>query len=197
MKYSKSIEEYIETNPQWKKELLLLISIARESGLDETIKWGAPTYTYKGKNIVGLGAFKSYVGLWFHQGALLSDPEKKLINAQEGTTKALRQWRFNSIEEIDNHLIKSYIFEAIENQRQGKEIKASSKGEAEIPQELLICLKNDAKLKSRFKELSQFKQREYAEYISEAKREATKLSRLERIIPMIIDGIGLNDKYRK
>ncbi|NJO87983.1 MAG: DUF1801 domain-containing protein, partial [Chloroflexia bacterium] len=98
MKYSKSIEEYIENNPQWGKELTQLISIVRETGLEETIKWGAPTYTFNGKNIVGLGAFKSYVGLWFHQGALLADPEKKLINAQEGTTKALRQWRFNSME---------------------------------------------------------------------------------------------------
>jgi len=197
MKYSKSVEEYLEANPQWEKELLSLISIARESGMDETIKWGAPTYSYKGKNIVGLGAFKSYVGLWFHQGALLKDPAKKLINAQEGTTKALRQWRFNSIEEIDNELIKSYIFEAIENQKQGKEIKSSSKGVAEIPRELMASIENDHKLKTKFKELSQFKQREYAEYITEAKREATKQSRLEKIIPMILEGIGLNDKYRK
>lgn len=197
MKYAKSIEEYLETNSQWKKELLILISIARESGLDETIKWGAPTYSHKGKNIVGLGAFKSYVGLWFHQGALLRDPAKKLINAQEGTTKALRQWRFNSIEEIDNELIKSYIFEAVENQKQGKEIKASSKGEIIIPHELIDSLEKNASLKDEFEKLSQFKQREYAEYISEAKRDTTKQTRLVKIIPMILNGIGLNDKYRK
>ncbi len=197
MKYSNSVEEYLESNPQWEKELTRLISIVRETGLEETIKWGAPTYTFKGKNIVGLGAFKSYVGLWFHQGALLADPEEKLINAQEGTTKALRQWRFNSMEEIDNELIKSYVFEAIENQEKGKEIKARSKGVVKIPTELVESFEKDPQLKSKFVEFSLFKQREFAEYIDEAKRDATKQSRLKKIVPMILEGIGLNDKYRK
>jgi uncharacterized protein YdeI (YjbR/CyaY-like superfamily) len=197
MKYSKSVVEYLESNPQWEKELTRLISIVRETGLEETIKWGAPTYTFKGKNIVGLGAFKSYVGLWFHQGALLADPEKKLINAQEGTTKALRQWRFNSMEEIDNELIKSYVFEAIENQDKGKEIKASNKGEVQIPTELVEAFEKDLQLRYKFEEFSQFKQREFAEYVNEAKRDATKQSRVEKIIPMILEGIGLNDMYRK
>ncbi len=69
--------------------------------MKETIKWGAPVYTLDYKNIVGLGAFKSYVGLWFFQGALLNDEKKKLINAQEDKTKALRQWRFNSVKKIE------------------------------------------------------------------------------------------------
>jgi len=69
--------------------------------MTETIKWSAPVYTFEGKNLVGLGAFKSYVGLWFFQGSLLNDKKKKLINAQEGKIKALRQWRFNSVKEIE------------------------------------------------------------------------------------------------
>ena len=60
-----------------------------ETELLETIKWGVPVYTLNDKNVLGMGAFKSYVGIWFFQGAFLDDPQKKLINAQEGKTKAL------------------------------------------------------------------------------------------------------------
>ena len=73
-------------------------------GLEETVKWGGPVYVADGKNIVGLGAFKSYFALWFFQGALLADQEKVLVNAQEGRTKALRQWRFENKREIKTRL---------------------------------------------------------------------------------------------
>ena len=84
---------------------------------------GAPCYTLNGKMIVGLGAFKSYVALWFYQGALLADTEGVLINAQEGKTKALRQWRFDSKRAIAARKIKAYVREAISLQEQALEIK--------------------------------------------------------------------------
>jgi len=166
--------------------------------MTETIKWGAPVYTFERKNIVGIGAFKSYVGLWFFQGALLNDKKKKLINAQEGKTKALRQWRFNSVKEIEaeSKTIKQYLKEAILNQKQGKEIKPERKKLLEIPKELNDFIKKDKKVKESFNSLSLSKQREYAEYISEAKRDETKLKRLFKIAPIILKGKGLNDKYR-
>jgi len=164
--------------------------------LEETIKWGSPVYCLNGKNIVGLGAFKSYVGLWLFQGALLKDKKKKLINAQEGVTKALRQMRFNSIDEIDEILILEYLKEAIKNEKAGKEIKPAKKTKIAIPKELKVELNKNAKLKEIFSQLTPFKQREFCEYISEAKRETTKQSRLRKILPMIFKGIGLNDKYR-
>jgi len=199
LKRYKTPEEYIANNKDWQQSLILLRDILLSTQMTETIKWGVPVYTFEGKNIVGTAAFKSYVGLWFFQGALLKDKKKKLINAQEGKTKALRQWRFNSVKEIEaeSETIKLYLEEAILNQKQGKEIKPERKKPIEIPKELNDFFKKDKKVKESFNSLSLSKQREYAEYISEAKRDETKHKHLFKIVPLILKGKGLNDKYRK
>ena len=197
MKRFKTVDDYIASNTQWQDALEKLREIMLSMEMDETVKWGSPVYTINGKNVVGLAAFKNYVGIWFYQGVFLKDEKKKLINAQEGKTKALRQWRFNTIEEIDEDLIKTYVFEAIENQKQGKEIKPSRGKKLLIPPELKNALTENEALQLQFNELSLSCKREYAEYISEAKREETKIRRLEKIIPMIMEKTGLNDKYKK
>lgn len=105
--------------------------------------------------------------------------------------------RFESINEIDKSIVMSYIKEAIENQKLGKELKPErSKKETIIPKELKGLLSKNKDLKASFESLSPYKQREYCDYIDNAKREATKHNRLDKIIPMILKGIGLNDKYR-
>lgn len=191
------VEEYLEIKNEWKNELNLLRSIIQKTELVECIKWGAPTYTIAGKNVVGLGAFKGYVGLWFFQGALLSDTKKLLLNAQEGKTNAMRQMRFTSVNEIDEDTILYYLEEAILNQKKGKVVPIAKKSSKfEIPTELKQALDFDLKAADMFAKLTPYKQKEYALHISAAKREATKLKRIEKIIPMIKAGIGLNDKYR-
>ena len=100
MKGAKNAEEFILSNPQWQEALILLRDIFLSTGMEETIKWGVPVYTFEGKNVTGMACFKSYIGIWFYQGALLADKTQKLVNAQEGVTKALRQWRFSSIDEV-------------------------------------------------------------------------------------------------
>ena len=166
----KNVEDFIQKKKEWKKELELLRSIILSLKLDETIKWGFPVYCYEGKNIVGLGAFKSYVGIWFFQGVFLKDKAQVLVNAQEEKTKALRQWRFQSINEIDEKLVKQYVKEAIDNQKSGKELKPSRNKKLVIPKELQNALKKEKELNAQFQELSQACKREYAEYILEAKK---------------------------
>ncbi|WP_106794345.1 YdeI family protein [Aquimarina sp. Aq78] len=196
MQKNKSVEEFISKKEEWKEALEILRSIMLTTEMEETIKWGIPVYTINGKNVIGIGAFKSYVGIWFYQGVFLEDKAKKLLNAQEGKTKGLRQWRFNTTDDIDEKLIFQYVKEAIRNQKEGKEIKPERSKTIEIPYELLTALSVNDNLKKSFEQLTPFKQKEYAEYIATAKREATRISRLEKISPLIIDGIGLNDKYR-
>lgn len=198
MKRFETAQEYIASKKDWKQSLILLRDILLSTKLGESLKWGIPVYTFEGKNIVGMAAFKSYVGLWFFQGALLKDKKGKLINAQSGKTRALRQWRFNSKKEIEKEAkaIKQYLEEAISNRKQGKEIKPARKKPLKIPKELNAVFKKDKKIKERFYEISLAKQRDYCEYISDAKRESTKNSRLEKIIPMILKKSGLNDKYK-
>jgi uncharacterized protein YdeI (YjbR/CyaY-like superfamily) len=113
MKRYKSVDAYIDGAEYFQDELRQLLKILQSTDLVEEVKWGGPCYTYNGKNIVGMGAFKSYCGLWFYQGALLSDLDDVLINAQEGKTKALRQLRFASKKEINSGPLKKYVKEAI------------------------------------------------------------------------------------
>ena len=191
------VDLYIDKKEKWKQELHFLRSIFSELPLEETLKWGAPTYVFNGKNVVGMAAFKNYFGLWFFQGALLKDKHKVFINAQEGKTKAMLQWRFNSLEEVKPALIKEYVLESIENFKNGNEIKPQRNNkDLEIPKELQTVLNTDNDLDTAFNKFTISKQREYANYIIEAKREATKQKRLEKIIPMILSGLGLHDKYK-
>lgn len=180
----------------WPEALNRLHEIFSKTELVETKKWGMPVFTINGKNVVGYAGMKNHFGIWFYNGVFLSDPYHVLINAQEGKTKAMRQWRFESIEEIDEVKILEYLHEAIQNEKDGKSWKAEKGIEIEIPELLEEKLKADAKLKESFETLTPYKQKEYIEYISEAKREATQITRLEKIIPMILEGKGLNDKYR-
>ncbi|MEM1070442.1 MAG: DUF1801 domain-containing protein [Planctomycetota bacterium] len=195
MKRYTNVDDYIEGS-LWKAELTRLREIMLSTELTEEVKWGAPCYTFEGKNLIGLGSFKSYFGIWFHQGVLLSDPQQVLINAQDGKTKALRQWRFESKKDIKVRLIRSYVKEAIELQKKGLEIKPSRSKSTSVPVELSAALDQDKKAKTAFAELTPGRQREYSEYIEQAKRQDTKQRRITKILPMIAKGIGLNDQYR-
>lgn len=196
MKKSKSPEEFYASQGSYSDELNMLRDIVLETGLVETIKWGIPVYTYNNENVVGISAFKSYFGLWFYQGALLADPANKLINAQEGVTKAMRQYRMNHSNEIDKKAILQLLHESIDNFKDGRKIVPEKKKNQEVSTLLREALNENQKAKDQFESLTSFKQREYIEYIDTAKREATKISRLEKILPMIMEGKGLNDQYR-
>lgn len=180
---------------QWENELEQLHAIIRKTPLIETTKWGGPVYTYKNKNVVGIGGFKSYFGIWFYNGVFLKDEKKLLINANEENTKSLRQMRFNSANEIDEKLILNYIKEAIEIEEKGLAIPKEKK-ETIIPELLQNELDKNSDLLNKFNTFAPYKQREFIEYITSAKQEKTQITRLEKIIPIIIEGRGLNDKYR-
>ena len=196
MKRYKTVDDYVAASDQWGPELAKIRDILNGTDLKEEVKWGAPCYTCDGKNVVGMAGFKSYFGLWFHQGALLKDDQKVLINAQEGKTQALRQWRMSSAKEIKPAVIKRYVKEAVQLARDGRSVAMSKKKTVSIPPELAAALKKSRIAQQKFRELTPGRQRDYAEYIESAKREDTRKSRLKKIMPMIRQGIGLNDKYR-
>lgn len=197
MKKVNSVEEYIENSANFAEEIAMLRNIINSTALEETIKWSMPTYCLNGKNVLGLGAFKNHFCIWFHHGVFLKDEHKLLYNAQEEKTKAMRQMRFETKKDINKAAVLAYVKEAIENQRLGRELKPQRKTKpVTIPKELKIALSTNSELKKTFKQLSPSHQREYCDYITEAKRDDTKQRRLEKIIPMIINGKGLNDKYK-
>ena len=179
----------------WSKELEFLKSIIAKTKLIETSKWGSCVYVLDNKNVVGIGGFKNYFTIWFFNGVFLKDEKKVLVNAQEGVTKSLRQWRFTSKDDVNESLVLEYIQEAIENEKQGiKNPKAQVN--IEMPEIFQKELDVDINLAEAFLKFSLYKQKEFLEYIAVAKREETKRSRIEKIKPMILKNIGLNDKYR-
>lgn len=198
MKKPFSVDEYIADHEEWLGELELLRSLALSTELEEGVKWMFPCYMLKGKNVISLAAFKEYVGIWFFQGGTMRDELGVLTNAQEGKTKAMRQWRFKSIKEINPEQVLAYIEEAIQNQKDGKVIKTSrTKKPLIIPPELQEALDQNPTLHYHYNEFGLGDKRDFADYITNAKRQATKEKRLAKIIPMILQQIGLSDKYRK
>ncbi len=196
MQRANSVDEYIKNTSHWGAELERLRAVLKKTRLTEEVKWGGPCYTYKHKNVVGIGAFKSYFGLWFHQGALLKDDASVLINAQEGKTKALRQWRMTDAKDIRPAVIKRYISEAISLVEAGKEIKADRNKAIDVPAELQKAMRGYRGASAAFRQLRKGLQREYADYVAGAKHDDTKQRRIEKMLPMIVKGVGLNDKYR-
>ncbi len=196
MKKFSSVDDYLDSLDVWREGAERLRKIILSTGVEETVKWGMPVYVANGKNVFGILAMKNYFGIWFYQGALLKDTDQVLINAQEGKTRAMRQWRFKSTRDLKVRQIKSYLVEAIGLAESGKEIKPNRNKPLNIPVELVKALAANPKAKLAFDRMSKSCRREYAEYVSEAKKEETKLRRIEKIIPMMCESKGLNDRYR-
>lgn len=189
------VDEYLDqkTN-EWQRPILETVrKCVLECGLKEEIKWGIPSYNHHG-NVLGFAAFKNHCGVWFHEGALLKDKAKVLVNAQEGKTSAMRQWRFEEGDVIDEKLLKEYISEAALNMEKGLKTPRK-KVDVVIPKLLQDALNSEPKAKELFNKLAPSKRRDYAEHLSTAKQEATQLRRLEKSMALIREGKGLHDKY--
>lgn len=198
MNKTKNIAAYYEEQHHYKESISILRQLTLETNLVETYKWNFPTYTLNNKNVLSICKFKNHFGIWFFNGVFLKDQKNVLENALQGKTHSMRHWKFNTIGDIDKVTVLSYIIEAIENQKKGLAIapKKSAKKDIEIPPLLMEALKGETTLKKSFEGLTPYKQREYCEHISAAKQEKTKVSRMQKMLPMIKNGLGLHDKYR-
>lgn len=195
MTIEEKIMAYLSKHDQWSIGLRIIRGILIDTELDEDVKWGMPTYRIEEKNVVSISAFKYHFGVWFHNGSFLKDTHNILENAQEGKTKGMRHIKYTDASQIDKNILNSYIFEAIQNQKNGKEIKPiRSTKPIEIPSIMLTHF-SDKTLKN-LKALSIAKQNNYIKYITSAKRQETKRNRIEKIIPMIDRGVGINDLYK-
>lgn len=196
MEKSAKIAAYFEKEGPFREGIGRLRELVNDTELEEDYKWNSPVYTLGKENVVGVLAFKNHFGLWFFNGVFLSDPLGILENAQEGKTKAMRHWKFTAVDQIDAKHVKAYVQEAIANARNGVQLAPAKHKKTELPELLQAALQSEPELKAAFAELAPYKQRDYAEHIASAKQEATKKRRLAKILPMIRQGIGLNDKYR-
>jgi uncharacterized protein YdeI (YjbR/CyaY-like superfamily) len=192
-----TVDEYILNSGSWQPALNMLRELMLALEMEETVKWGTPVYCINGRNVVGMASFKSYTGLWFYHGVFLEDRHNRLLTASGDDTRGLRQWRFQSADEIeaDLDLVIAYIREAIGNAKAGKEIKPQHNKPFALPPELKEAIAADADLKKSFDLLSYSKRRDFSRYIDQAKRPVTRQKRLEKCIPLIREGRGLMDQY--
>lgn len=193
---NEKVNRYLDKQTKWKEPLTLLRNLLLQTGAKETLKWGTPVYVVNGKNIAGLASFKNHFSIWFFQGVFLKDTQHKLVSEEETTAKAMRQWRFTSVEEIDENLVLEYMEESIANAKAGKEVKPEKKKDLPMPEELQQAFNNDKTLQESFEALTPYKQKEYKEHISSAKQEKTRINCLQKCIPLILEGKGLHDKYK-
>jgi uncharacterized protein YdeI (YjbR/CyaY-like superfamily) len=180
----------------WAEELNIISGIISKLPFTKTIKWGGEVFTFNNKNVVSYGGFKNHFALWFYNGVFMTDKYNVLVNAQEGKTKAMRQWRFSGKNEIDENKILEYLEEAIDIEKKGLKIEPEKFNPLPLPDMLMNAINDNPKLKLGFEKLTPGKQKEYIAFMNEAKQDKTRKNRLEKIKPLILNGIGLNDKYK-
>jgi uncharacterized protein YdeI (YjbR/CyaY-like superfamily) len=189
------VDFYFAKAKTWQKEIEKLRDIILDCGLNEELKWGCPCYTYENRNIVLIHVFKEYCAILFFKGALLNDANGILIQQTENVQSA-RQMRFTNVKEIVKleKNIKAYIYEAIEVEKAGLKVKLKKTSEYKMPEEFQIKLDKMPKLKKAFDALTPGRQRAYLFYFSQAKQSKTRESRVEKYIPQILKGQGLDDE---
>jgi len=189
------VDEFLSNAKQWKEEYKQLRAICLDCDLTEDFKWMHPCYTFEGNNIVLIHGFKEYCALLFHKGVLLKDPEDILIQQTENTQSA-RQMRFTNVQEVVEleRVIKAYIREAVEAEKSGLEVEFKKTKEYDVPEEFQQKLDEMPDLKEAFEALTPGRQRGYLLHFSGAKQSKTRTRRVERCIPQILGGKGLNDR---
>ena len=188
------VDFYFNKAKKWQQELEQLRMIALGCGLAEELKWGCPCYTHQANNIVLIHAFKGYCAFLFFKGVLLSDPQSLLIQQTENV-QAARQIRFTSAAQIGDltDIVKAYIYEAVEIEKAGLKVELKTTAEFTVPQEFQYKLDTIPALKGAFEALSPGRQKGYLLYFSAAKQAKTREVRIEKYMPQIMNGKGLDD----
>lgn len=187
------VDDHINQSKQWKNEMKALRTIILDCQLAEDFKWGKPCYSFQGKNIVIIQGFKDYFALLFFKGGLMKDSQNLLVKMGENT-QAGRQMRFENVQDIldKKSIIKDYIFEAVEIEERGEKVEIKREATA-VPEEFQIKLNDSPELKSAFESLTPGRQRAYLIHFSAPKQSKTREYRIEKSIPNILDGKGIND----
>jgi uncharacterized protein YdeI (YjbR/CyaY-like superfamily) len=188
------VDAMLETEDQWRREFQKLRSILLDCDLDEDLKWGKPCYALNGANVVLIHGFKAYCALLFMKGALLKDPEGILVQQTENV-QAARQIRFRDLKEINarESAVRAYVQQAIEVEAAGLEVTLKKTAEFKMPEEFKHRLEQLPALAKAFAALTPGRQRGYLLYFAGAKQSQTRAARVEKCVPQILKGKGLDD----
>jgi uncharacterized protein YdeI (YjbR/CyaY-like superfamily) len=189
------VDAFIGRAEKWQKEFAKLRTIVLDCQLTEELKWGVPCYTFENSNVVLMHGFKEYCALLFVKGALLKDPHGILIQQTENV-QAGRQVRFTNLQEIVElePILKAYIHEAIVVEKSGLKVPYKKATEFAIADEFQAKLDENPELDTAFYALTPGRQRAYLLHFSAPKQSTTRQARIEKCIPQILNGKGLNDQ---
>jgi uncharacterized protein YdeI (YjbR/CyaY-like superfamily) len=179
---------------RWEPEIAAMRRVLAGLGMTEECKWGKPSYTFDGKNIVIMQGFKEYFGLGFFQGALLKDPKKVLV--QLGQVHAGRVMKFTSVKDIAAKaaIIKAYVRAAIAVEKAGLRMEPKKTSDLPVPEELTERFRRDSRFKRAFEALTPGRQRSYLYHFAAAKQSATRVARIEKALPAIFEGRGFLER---
>lgn len=188
------VDAFLKRQDKWRPEFVRLRAILLGSRLTEDLKWGQPCYALEGKNVALIHGFKEYCAILFNKGALLKDPEGVLIQ-QTKNVQAARQIRFTSVRDVSKltKTVKAYVLEAIAIERAGLKVQYKKTEDMEVPEELASKLAANAKLRAAFAALTPGRQRGYVFHFSQPKLAKTRAARVEKNVPRILEGLGLDD----
>ena len=189
-----NVNWFFDKPTKWQDAYQSLRDLALSFDLTEELKWGCPCYTYEKNNVVLIHGFKNYCALLFMKGAIMNDPENILVQQTENVQSA-RQIRFTNLNEIEKktEIIKSYLKNAVEVEKSGVKIEMKKTIEYKMPDEFKSALSEMSELKRAFEKLTPGRQKGYLLYFSSAKQSKTINDRIEKYIPKILEGKGLED----
>lgn len=187
------VDAFVSRAKAWSGEIQKLRSVLLDCGLEEDLKWGKPCFSSEGKNVAIIQPFKEHCSLMFFKGALLEDSHGLLRSQGENTQSALRM-EFTSEAQIKKAVLKSYVKQAIAVEQAGLTVDFKAKRELELPEELSQILQKDRKLAKAFAALTPGRQRGYVMHFKGAKQSQTRTARIEKCIPNILAGKGMNDR---
>lgn len=192
MEYNAAV--FLDKSKSFKSEMTALRKIALDCNLNEEMKWGKPCYSIGKSNIVLIHAFKNYCAYLFLKGSLLKDTAEILVQQTENVQSA-RQIRFSSLQEILEltPILKAYIYEAIEVEKAGLKVTFKTTAEMLVPDEFQSKLDANTGLKTAFLNLTPGRQKGYLLFFSAAKQSKTRLARVDKCVPLILEGKGLDD----
>jgi uncharacterized protein YdeI (YjbR/CyaY-like superfamily) len=188
------VDAFLSRQDSWQQAFTSLRAIVLDSGLDEELKWGVPCYSLDGQNVVLMHGFKEYCALLFFKGALLQDPRQILVQ-QTKNVQAARQIRFTSAAQVEKmkSTLKAYIKEAIAAEKSGLKVEFKQTGDFAMPEEFLQQLEESPALQEAFNALTPGRQRAYLLHFASAKQSKTRSARVEKCMPHILAGKGLDD----
>ena len=193
MNTKSTVDAFLSRAKAWKGEMQKLRTILLGCGLEEDLKWGKPCFSFQGTNVAIIQPFKAHCSLMFFKGVLLKDTHDRLRSQGENTQSAMRL-EFTSEAEISVALVKSYVKQAIALEKAGAKVDFKAKRELDLPEELTTVLNKNRNLARAFGALTPGRQRAYVLHFAGAKQSQTRTARIEKCIPRILAGLGINDR---